>query len=182
MKAISLWQPWASAIAFDAKRIETRHWPTKYRGRLAIHAAARCIKRELEEFQEDSWWLGALKNTGFSANSEQLYKLLPFGAIVAVCDLTDCRKAESFKVEEFPLRGAAPNQWTEPDMGNFSDGRYGWVLENIVRLVAPIPFKGKQGFFNLPPDLIVGEPAIPASAKDLFSSLIASSPAASAGR
>ena len=26
MKAISLWQPWASAIALGAKRIETRSW------------------------------------------------------------------------------------------------------------------------------------------------------------
>src|SRR3546814_21127441 len=41
VKAISLWQPWASAIALGHKSIETRHWPTKYRGELAIHAAKR---------------------------------------------------------------------------------------------------------------------------------------------
>jgi hypothetical protein len=41
MKAISLSQPWASAIALDLKSIETRSWQTKYRGRIAIHASAR---------------------------------------------------------------------------------------------------------------------------------------------
>ncbi len=41
MKAITLWQPWASLVAIGAKTIETRSWATSYRGPLAIHAAAR---------------------------------------------------------------------------------------------------------------------------------------------
>uniref|UniRef100_A0A6M3J354 ASCH domain-containing protein n=1 Tax=viral metagenome TaxID=1070528 RepID=A0A6M3J354_9ZZZZ len=32
MKAISLWQPWASAMALGWKKIETRSWGTSYRG------------------------------------------------------------------------------------------------------------------------------------------------------
>ena len=36
MKALSLYQPWATAIALGSKRIETRGWPTSYRGPLAI--------------------------------------------------------------------------------------------------------------------------------------------------
>jgi activating signal cointegrator 1 len=39
MKAITLTQPWATLVAIGAKRIETRSWPTNYRGPLAIHAA-----------------------------------------------------------------------------------------------------------------------------------------------
>jgi len=39
MKALTLWQPWASLVATGAKRIETRSCVTKYRGPLAIHAA-----------------------------------------------------------------------------------------------------------------------------------------------
>lgn len=39
MKAISLHEPWASAIRDGVKKIETRHWSTRYRGELAIHAA-----------------------------------------------------------------------------------------------------------------------------------------------
>jgi activating signal cointegrator 1 len=42
MKALSLWQPWATLVAIGAKRLETRgYWPYAYRGDLAIHAARR---------------------------------------------------------------------------------------------------------------------------------------------
>ena len=52
MKAITIWQPWASLIACGAKKYETRSWPTKYRGPIAIHAAAkdpRTLPREVRE-------------------------------------------------------------------------------------------------------------------------------------
>lgn len=41
MKAITLWQPWASLIAIGAKKYETRSWKTNYRGPIAIHAAKK---------------------------------------------------------------------------------------------------------------------------------------------
>jgi hypothetical protein len=47
MKALSLWQPWATLVSIGAKRIETRSWPTKYRGPLAIHAGLT-RRRELD--------------------------------------------------------------------------------------------------------------------------------------
>lgn len=45
MKAITIWQPWASLIACGVKQYETRSWPTKYRGPIAIHAAAMDMVR-----------------------------------------------------------------------------------------------------------------------------------------
>jgi len=39
IKAISLWQPWASLVIGGHKQFETRSWRTRYRGLLAIHAA-----------------------------------------------------------------------------------------------------------------------------------------------
>ena len=48
MKAISLHQPWASAVAIGIKTHETRSWRTNYLGPLAIHAAKkRCPENEL---------------------------------------------------------------------------------------------------------------------------------------
>jgi hypothetical protein len=39
MRAITVQQPWASAIAHpDGKRVENRRWTTSWRGALAIHA------------------------------------------------------------------------------------------------------------------------------------------------
>jgi hypothetical protein len=39
MKAISLWQPWASLWCSPRKIHETRHWPTNNRGWMLVHAA-----------------------------------------------------------------------------------------------------------------------------------------------
>ena len=43
MKAISLHQPWASMIADGWKTIETRSWPTDYRGDLLICSTKKPI-------------------------------------------------------------------------------------------------------------------------------------------
>ena len=60
MKAISLWQPWASAVARRAKFNETRHWATSYRGTLAIHAAKRFPLGEMIYYSCCYNWRGAL--------------------------------------------------------------------------------------------------------------------------
>ena len=41
MKALSVRQPWASLIARGIKTIETRTWPTRYRGELLVVSTAR---------------------------------------------------------------------------------------------------------------------------------------------
>lgn len=166
MKAISLWQPWASAIALGAKRVETRSWGTRYRGPLAIHAAKHLNKSELI-FMGSCWnWHAALRPLiGPMGSGKYLEDVLPFGAIVATCELIDCRPSESFTVGEldtprFPdgmKESHEPwaeedrlNSWTERQMGDFSPPRFGWVLENIVGLAVPIPFRGAQGLFDVP--------------------------------
>jgi len=47
MKAISLWQPWASMIAYGKKTIETRKWSTSYRGDLLICSTKKPIVDDL---------------------------------------------------------------------------------------------------------------------------------------
>lgn len=39
MKALTIWQPWASLLVSGQKKYETRSWATAYRGPIAIHAA-----------------------------------------------------------------------------------------------------------------------------------------------
>src|SRR5258708_32606761 len=61
MKAISLWQPWASLIACGAKPFETRHWapPRELIGQtIAIHAAKKIDKdaaKMAEELMYGQW-------------------------------------------------------------------------------------------------------------------------------
>lgn len=156
MRAISLWQPWASAIALDAKRVETRGWATKYRGPLVIHAAARKVAAEMLACNCDWKWCAALDH---GMSKETLGDILPFGALVAVVDLVDCRRTDDFtlgEVDEFRQRPGRYSGWTERQMGDFSLGRFGWVLENLRVIAEPIPFKGRQGFFQVPDELIEG--------------------------
>lgn len=161
MKAISLHQPWASAVALGSKRVETRHWATKYRGPLAIHAAKRLNKNELI-YHACTWnWCGALAAAGKQmGDGKSLWDLLPFGAIVATCELMDCRPSGSFTGDEIDAARRPDGvfndslDWTERQMGNFELGRFGWVLDKIQPLAAPIPFKGLQGFFNVPDDVM----------------------------
>src|SRR5579885_2158306 len=56
MKALSLWQPWASLMADGRKKIETRHWrpPAWLLGQpLAIHATMRVDSDACEDFGYD---------------------------------------------------------------------------------------------------------------------------------
>jgi hypothetical protein len=156
MKALSLWQPWASAIAIGAKTIETRSWYTSYRGPLAIHAAKRCIKSELILRGCEWIWRDALNP--ILDGDRPLWEILPFGAIVAVCTLFDCQPTESFNVSELdtlkrPTKWNgdpdSPCGWTERQMGNFSPGRFGWVLSDVRALAQPLFIKGKQGLFDV---------------------------------
>jgi len=162
MKAISLWQPWSSAIAHGAKCIETRGWSTKYRGPLAIHAAKRKNISELI-FYHSCWnWQGALRGAGWSWGKESDLDIdrLPFGCIVAVCLLEDCRPTDSFTQSELDASRRPDADtldtfaWTERQMGNFGLGRFGWVLSHVHRLSEPIPFIGRQGLFNVPDEML----------------------------
>jgi hypothetical protein len=171
VKTISLWQPWASAIALGSKRIETRSWSTKYRGPLAIHAAKRSVEYEFSDFYVSWHWCGAL---GRQMDDEATFsQTLPFGAIIATCTLIDCRPTESFIAEELdtPRRPRsdlvccathAPfYDWTERQMGDFSPGRWGWVMNDIKRLETPIPYRGKQGIFDIPDEMLADRKRVP---------------------
>lgn len=130
MKAISLWQPWASAIAIGLKTNETRSWSTAYRGPLAIHAA-KTDNEEIREFW--AWKACAPLRERFGR-----FENLPRGAIVATCRLEEV------------LHTTDVDGLTEQEkaFGNYSPGRYAWVLTEVLALPTPIPVRGSQGLFE----------------------------------
>lgn len=64
MKALTVKQPWASLIVHGGKDVENRSWTTRYRGPIAIHAAARHVKG-----LEPLLWKAARRPTGKAPNS-----------------------------------------------------------------------------------------------------------------
>jgi hypothetical protein len=135
VKAISLWQPWASLWLTDRKPDETRHWQTSHRGWLAVHAAKKFVRDippgdPLREILDDEFG-------GHWAMD------LPSGAILGAVHLLDC----------LSMRTVAPLHEDDRVCGDWSAERFAWRRGAVVKLKTPIPFKGRQGIFTLPDDI-----------------------------
>ena len=159
MRAITLTQPWSTLVAIGAKRIETRSWPTSYRGRFAIHAGKgpasygwqylQHLCRSVEPFRTV---LAPLIHDGHVAER------LPLGAIVATAELVDCVPTrllvECKGLGRFTQAGI-PAAWelTEQEraFGNYEDGRFAWLLDDVRPLATPIPARGAQGLWRWTP-------------------------------
>ena len=136
MKAITIWQPFASLIACGAKVFETRSWSTSHRGPIAIHAAKK----------QDRWCLELCLKEPFgsvllAAGFEKIGDL-PFGAIVATGTLMDCFETKRLR-NELDQR-LFPH---ELKFGDFRDGRYGWQFGH-VRSIAPVTVRGARRLWD----------------------------------
>jgi activating signal cointegrator 1 len=171
---LTLWQPWASLVALGVKSIETRSWSTKYRGPLAIHAAARRVQR--------GKWIGAWHTDLLTGdiwqpdNPDVPTVVAPLGAIVATCTLVDVVPIREGPEEDGDDRWVSwhggieqdgrdrpwafvKTMWWERDSdrshlairndqrpyGDFTPGRYAWLLADVVPVDPPAPFKGGRG-------------------------------------
>lgn len=135
MKALSLWQPWASLWACGRKSYETRSWSTAYGGAVLVHAAKRIetdISEELREICEDEF-------------GGHWPRELPAGALIAICNRVICK----------PTEALSPDR-DECAQGNFTPGRYAWDAVGMRELPAPIPWRGMQGLFDVPDHVITG--------------------------
>jgi hypothetical protein len=130
MKALTICQPWAWAIAAGHKLVENRGKPFSYRGPLAIHAGLSRTWLERERPFACEW--PDLYGVDFPAKDE-----LVFGAVVAVAELYDC-----VKVEEI---GQLPG-------GRWASGPWCLLLRDIRKLPQPVPCKGQLGLW-VPPAL-----------------------------
>lgn len=117
MKAITLHQPWATAIALGQKKYETRSWrpPESVIGeRIAIHAANRPSEREFQA------WLP--EGTEY-----------PLGAVVATATVR-AYYLTHLLAPQLPISELA---W-----GDYSPGRWAWQLIDVIRMPHPIPARG----------------------------------------
>lgn len=153
MKALPLWQPWASLVAIGAKRIETRHWPCPRAligKRIAIHATKTTNELWIIRQQPFHRRLREARDAGTLVLVDGE---LPLGAIVATAVIDRCTEMNELGIAEL--------QHTDPDehaFGHYAIGRYAWVLRDVEPLAEPVPFKGSQGIFDVPNELLGLEP------------------------
>jgi hypothetical protein len=145
VKAISLWEPWGTAIAKRLKAIETRHWATPHRGLLAIHCAKTHDHADFIRAPEVSHYFA---RAGVTSDAD-----LSFGCIVAVVELVDC-----IPTTDLLIAGLVGHM--EHSLGDYSPDRFGWLLRPVVTLAEPIPICGRQALFNVPDSLFAGTGAL----------------------
>lgn len=157
MKAITLWQPWASLIMIGAKPWEFRSWSYIARGvgvkpgdRIGIHAGARPIKpleiADLLERLDDP-----TNSTG----------LIPAKARQLLERINSAHKCRGV-VEMSALLGTAiigtpklsrevKPEWAEvlADSDRLEHSNWAWPMTDIEPAIPAIPMRGAQGFFNV---------------------------------
>lgn len=144
IKALTLHQPWASLIAWEDKKFETRSWETPYRGLLAIHAGKTL---DLEMYHSDAiqTLLQPYYDMGLCKDAEDAKKLFPLGGFVAMSWLLDCLKTEDLRKSQTYMH----REWVrERSFGNFSAGRYAWHLGHTVSITNKIAARGYQGLWT----------------------------------
>lgn len=133
MKGLTIWQPWATLLACGAKEFETRSWPCKYRGWVAIHAG-KTQDVEAQALCQTKPFATPLAKAGYES-----FTLLPFGKIVGIAEMVDCRCAERLQLSA-----------QERTFGDFRAGRFAFRFRNARLLATPIEYPGSQGFFDIP--------------------------------
>lgn len=138
LRALTICQPYASAIIMGIKQYETRPQKTNIRGRIAIHAG----KKELSEVIQ-----------GLPAGQREkllaLYRQPPLcdeliyrGAIIGTVDLVDCVPIDEI-VDSLSE--------CEQILGDYSPGRFAWVLRDPVKFDRPVSAQGQQGWWHFNP-------------------------------
>jgi hypothetical protein len=141
MKALTLAQPWATLVAVEAKRIETRAWPTSRRGLVAIHAA-KTIKRAGGSLRLSNLCSSQRFSQGLSEFGS-LAKPLPLGAIIATAAIINCVSTN--------LRAEVPPQDSdEYAFGNYAPNRFMWFLDDVRILPNPIECVGAFRLWTVP--------------------------------
>lgn len=132
MKALTLYQPWASLIAHGHKAIETRSWYTYYRGEIAIHAGLKFTKAMqgiclLQPFRS------ALESSGIHSVHD-----MPLGCVVCTCKIVGCK----------PVAEIVLPTGDELRYGDYSEGRYAWLLDDVRRFDDPFDAQGARGLWE----------------------------------
>jgi hypothetical protein len=138
MKALSVWQPWASLLVAGIQHWETRSWNTDYRGILAIHATKR-VPQPFEDLlkarstPEAETLVKLMRQMGYYSLRE-----MPMGKVIGLVTVK----------EVIPAEDVIHILVWHAHLGDFSKGRFAWRLANPLKFQHPIQAKGAQGLWE----------------------------------
>lgn len=145
MKAITVCQPWAWAIAQGYKRVDNRTWQTRYRGPILIHAGRERTKYAgVWQHLRSAEFAAAAKRPRDKALASVPWPTpeeVPYGAIVAVAKLIECVHWNTVL--------ALPIQYQALRCHPFAAGPWCWLLGDI-EAIEPMPARGQRGLWEWP--------------------------------
>lgn len=137
MRALTVWQPFASLIVNGCKTFETRTWPAPQAligQRIAISAAARFTK-EQQEFCDDPEFSSFYDNCGLGV-CDGLERGVVLGSVLL------------HSVDRMDLQSFDRVSPEERAYGNWRHGDYAWRLTEPRVYDKPIPVRGMQGLWR----------------------------------
>lgn len=142
MLALTLKHPWPWAIAILGKRIENRTWHPGSRlrvgGWFAIHGGKwPSSASELEDLHFRAASLANDYRDRLPGGDASLLDVMAFSGVSAVA---------KFGGVVLPGSALSSDPWFE--------GPVGWLMTEVVALPEPVPCRGAQGLWPLPPDVL----------------------------
>lgn len=136
MKTLSIKEPHATLLLTPYKTIETRSWPTSYRGPILLHAS-----KFIPSYRSDpAMWDRVLKLYDKEESRTGSRPKFRNGHIYAKAVLVDC-----IEMTEENIKALSQD---EIDAGYYAPGRYMWILSNIEALPEPIKCRGHLGLWE----------------------------------
>ena len=147
MKAITIWQPWATLIAEGAKQFEFRAWPAPRQlvgQRIAIHAGARPVKmpevKELLYRLQRGEPMGIAIGPALTILRDGMHNDFPLRSVL-------CTAILGKPLRDAELAKAIGADWSI-DSDRAEHSNWGWPLSDVHRLEPFVPATGAQGFWN----------------------------------
>ena len=137
-------------MALNLKHNETRSRALAYRGDIAICATREKWIKDVPEYAMPALkilWEHRSLVPGYHGNIRDLYLALPFGKCVCVVEKIGCVSTNDDNGDD---RSLTP---TELELGDYSVNRFYYPTTNLRVLRTPVSVIGKQGLFELPPDI-----------------------------
>ena len=135
MKCLSVCQPYAHLIASGAKTVELRGWTTALRGEFLVHAARRIR-------------LADCRRLGADPRAMALGAIVGRAELLGVVEYRSARELDADRARHLAPRGYYGARGMS-SKGRSRTARYGFVLGRARALRAPIPLRGRLGFFDV---------------------------------
>lgn len=154
IETLTVHEPYASALIDGLKEYETRDWPTKYRGPLAIHAgrnrvALDWLQKDLAKYVNGTYTCSFestklaeviyIAQSGMLPGRPKLREKFALGHVLGIVELVDVIRMTDAMIASISR--------TERVLGHWVAGRFAWQVKVLERFEIPIPAVGQQGIW-----------------------------------